>query len=105
MDTGSPMWEALKPLSICSILMILQGCGTGPVLQHTNADLIHLGSIGADSVSCGHDLSTYADQAQLTCQKNGYKAAKIRHRQNSKIETCLNKIVEATFKCEEASSF
>ena len=97
--------KALKKFSVSSIVLGLLGCGTGPVLQHSSGDLIHLAPTRADSLSCGHDLPTYAVQAQLTCQKNGYKAAKIRHFKNSKNDTCLNTIIEATFKCEETSSF
>ena len=81
--------------------MGLSGCGlTGPVLQHSSGDLIHLASTRADSLSCGHDLSTYAGQAQLICQRDGYKAAKVRYMQKSKNEACLDKIVEATYHCE-----
>jgi hypothetical protein len=70
------------------------------VLQHSSGELIHLAPTRADSLFCGYDLSTYAVQAQLTCQRDGYKAAKVRHMQNSKNEACLDKIVEATYKCE-----
>ena len=94
------------PLTLYVFILGLSGCGiTGPLIQHTSGDLVHLGSTTMTSLSCGHDLSTYADQAQLICQKNGYKAAKIRYSQNSKNESCSKKIVEATFKCEESSSF
>ena len=101
---------ALKPvkalLTLNFFILGLSGCGvTGPLTQHTSGDLVHLGSNTMTSLSCGHDLSTYANQAQLICQKNGYKSAKIRYSQNSKNELCSNKIVEATFKCEETSSF
>jgi hypothetical protein len=81
--------------------MGLSGCGlTGPVLQYSSGDLIHLAPTRADLLSCGHDLSTYAGQAQLICQRDGYKAAKVRYTQKSKNEACLDKIVEATYNCE-----
>jgi len=93
--------NVLKIVSATFFTLGLSGCGlTGPVLQHSSGDLIHLAPTRMDSLSCGHDLSTYATQAQLTCQREGYKATKVRHIQKSKNEACLDKVVEATYKCE-----
>ena len=92
----------LEIVTLTFFILGLSGCGVaGPVLQHSSGDLIHLASIRMDSLSCGHDVSTYAVQAQLTCQRDGYKAAKIRYSQNSKNVACLDKIVEATYQCEQ----
>jgi hypothetical protein len=102
---GSHLVNGLRALSVSSVVTGLLGCGISPVLQQTSGDLIHLGSTQTNSLSCGHDLLTYTVQAQLTCQKNGYKAAKIRYIRNSKNEACLGQIVEATYRCEEANSF
>jgi len=85
------------------ILLGLTGCvATGPVLQHTSGDLIHLGEQSAYTSSCGYDISTYVIQAELTCRNIGYKTAKIRATYNSKNMTCSDKVIEATFKCEDA---
>ena len=104
-SAGSNLVTALRVLSVSSMVSGLLGCGTSPVLQQMSGDLIHLGSTQMDSLSCGHNLTTYTVQAQLTCQKNGYKTAKIRHSRYSKNEACLGQIVEATYRCEETNSF
>jgi len=96
--------KTMKRLATAFALSGLMGCGaTGPFLQHTSGDLIHLGENTTDTLSCGYDMSTYALQAELTCRKIGYKAAKIRATYNSKNKSCSDKIIEATFKCEDTA--
>jgi len=83
-----------------ALLINLAGCGfVGPELKHVSGDLIHLQAYGADGSTCGHELLVYSVKAREVCFKNGFKGTEMRYGLKSLNASCLNNLVEASFRC------
>ena len=94
-STGFYVWRL-------ALLMTLAGCGfVGPELKHVSGDLIHLQAYGPEDSSCGHGVLVYSVKAQEVCFKNGFKSTEMRYGLRSVNASCLDNLVEASFRCRD----
>ena len=88
----------MKYFGMFFLTLGLLGCASGPSLRSTSGNTIILGV--TDINACGHDLSTYVAQAQLTCKKLGYSSADLGGTTNSYNRYCSEKIIFGSFSCK-----